>query len=241
MQVNTAQICMIISMKRTKEIRQSCMIISKQIKPIIYFKEQRILLFAVLEYFNHKKNLFILVGMDSNQFILDKIRNDEDYISTIYSSHRTYVFNYFSKYWHVDTEHIADLYQDALIVFLEKSRNPSFQLTCNIQTYLNSIISNKLKSKHKSKVLDPIGDFDETIKDELEEYDDVKEERIHIIEKKLEVLKKDGGRCYELLRRFFYLKHSFNRIAEEMEYTNAENAKHQKARCQKRLKQMVLN
>ena len=90
-------------------------------------------------------------------------------------------------------------------------------------------------------MLDPIGDFDETIKDELEEYDDVKEERIHIIEKKLEVLKKDGGRCYELLRRFFYLKHSFNRIAEEMEYTNAENAKHQKARCQKRLKQMVLN
>jgi hypothetical protein len=47
-------------------------------------------------------------------------------------------------------------------------------------------------------------------------------------------------KCYELLYRFFYMKESFDLIAKVMGYTNADNAKNQKARCQKKLRELYL-
>jgi hypothetical protein len=47
-------------------------------------------------------------------------------------------------------------------------------------------------------------------------------------------------KCYELLYRFFYMKESFELIAKVMGYTNADNAKNQKARCQKKLRELYL-
>ena len=48
-----------------------------------------------------------------------------------------------------------------------------------------------------------------------------------------------GGKCYEILRRFFYENHSMEKIALDLNYTNTDNAKNQKSRCQKKLKEDV--
>lgn len=189
-------------------------------------------------------NLFYnLVLMKSGQEILDRIREDESYFNVIYKDHRTYTLNYFSKNWNaVDDELLADIYQNALVVLLEKSRNPEFKLTCNVQTYLNSICRNQLLNSKKAgdSFMNNTDEFDENITDWHESFDNVKEERLLLIERKLNQLKDDGGKCYELLTRFFYKKEPFTLIAQSMGYTDANNAKHQKSRCQKKLKQMVL-
>lgn len=181
--------------------------------------------------------------MMSGQEVLNKIRQDESYFREIYKEHRTYTLNYFSRNWSSVDEHtLTDIYQNALVVLLEKSRDPEFELTCNVQTYLNSICRNQLLNKKKSgdSMMNNSDEFDENISDWLESFDNVKEERLRLIENKLNQLKTDGGKCYELLTRFFYKKESFASIAQTMGYTNANNAKHQKSRCQKKLKQMVL-
>jgi RNA polymerase sigma factor (sigma-70 family) len=189
-------------------------------------------------------NLFLNLGiMMSGQEVLNKIRQDESYFREIYKEHRTYTLNYFSRNWSSVDEHtLTDIYQNALVVLLEKSRDPEFELTCNVQTYLNSICRNQLLNKKKSgdSMMNNSDEFDENIIDWLESFDNVKEERLRLIENKLNQLKTDGGKCYELLARFFYKEESFASIAQTMGYTNANNAKHQKARCQKKLKQMVL-
>ena len=86
-------------------------------------------------------NLFLNLGiMMSGQEVLNKIRQDESYFREIYKEHRTYTLNYFSRNWSSVDEHtLTNIYQNALVVLLEKSRDPDFKLTCNVQTYLNSI------------------------------------------------------------------------------------------------------
>ena len=61
-----------------------------------------------------------------------------------------------------------------MIVLLEKSRDRSFELTCNVQTYLNSIVLNQLRNI-KKPVLVPVNDndIDENIKDWYDEFNDV--------------------------------------------------------------------
>jgi RNA polymerase sigma factor (sigma-70 family) len=181
--------------------------------------------------------------MMSGEEVLKEIRKDESYFNVIYSEHRNYTLNYFSRNWSsIDEGTLQDIYQNAVVVLLKKSRDPNFKLTCNVQTYLNSVCRNQLLNKKKSgdSMMNNSDEFDENITDWHESFDNVNEERLTLIETKLNQLKSDGGKCYELLTRFFYKKESFASIAESMGYTNANNAKHQKSRCQKKLKQMVL-
>jgi RNA polymerase sigma factor (sigma-70 family) len=143
---------------------------------------------------------------------------------------------------HNDDDLLKDLYQNAIIVLFEKIKNSDFKLTCTIQTYINSVCRNQLLNKFKenSRFITKSDDFEPNIKDWFDEYDDVKESRLRLIEKSLEKLKDKGEKCFEILKRFFYEKQSMDQIAVEMNYTNGDNVKNQKSRCQKKLKELVL-
>ena len=55
----------------------------------------------------------------------------------------------------------------------------------------------------------------------------------------LEKMESAGGLCYEILTLFWYHGKSMAEIAGQLGYANAETTKQQKARCQKRLRQMA--
>ena len=55
----------------------------------------------------------------------------------------------------------------------------------------------------------------------------------------LEKIKEAGGHCYELLTLFWYHRKSMNELSEVFGYSNADNTKNQKARCQKRLEKLT--
>jgi DNA-directed RNA polymerase specialized sigma24 family protein len=83
-----------------------------------------------------------------DQTILKNLRKDVKYLDQVYLQNKEYCLN-FMKRKHQDFEAIKDIYQDAIIVLYENTRNPKFELTCSIQTYLNSICRNQLLTKYK--------------------------------------------------------------------------------------------
>lgn len=173
---------------------------------------------------------------------LFKLRTDESYFTTVYNEHKGYSMRFLHK-MNSDSDLLSDVYQDAMIVLYQKVQDPAFQLTCSIQTYVNSICRNQLLNKFKenSRFVTKGDDFDPGITDWFEdEFDAEKENRLNLIENALEHVKANGEKCYEILKRFFYQRQSSAKIAVEMQYTNGRNVKNQKSRCQKKLKELVL-
>ena len=146
----------------------------------------------------------------------------------------------------VDEQTLLDIYQDAIIVFYEKAQNVDFTLTCSIQTYLNSICRNqvlvRIGSKNKIINLDiSDSEFDEDIIDWFNDDVVVEDNKFKSVKTAMFKLKELGGRCHEILKRFWYQNQSMEQIAYEMEYSNADNVKNQKARCQKKLKELAFD
>ena len=182
--------------------------------------------------------------------IIEGIKKFEDEaVTRLYNKHKDYCLRFMnSKY---DDEHtVRDIYQDAVIVFIENVRQKNLKLeNTSIQTYLNSICNNQIKvrfgNKGKTVLVDDDSEnqnnYNENINDWFNEENDIKNERIKIIQEELIIMKEKGQQCFELLKKFFFEKKTMEKIADQMNYTNAANAKAQKWKCQERLKKQVLN
>ena len=145
-----------------------------------------------------------------------------------------------------DEEINRDIYQDAVIVFIEKMRDNKLTLeNTSIQTYLNSICRNQVlvRLKQKNKPVSMAEDWENNYSDKyIDWFDDqaeIKNDRIKVIMEELEAMKDKGQVCYELLRKVFFENKSMEAVATLMNYTNADNAKNQSYRCRERLKKQV--
>lgn len=180
--------------------------------------------------------------------LISGIRSFDNACSTLlYKKHRDYCLRFMRKMYD-DEEEIKDIYQDAIILFIEKVRDGKFELNnASIQTYLNSVcrrqILVRLKDKKRPKLYSEFadGDFDDSIVDWHEEDQTLNQERLQITMEELDKMKSDGGKCYEILYLFFFRKSSMESIASGLGYSNADNAKNQKSRCQKRLREAINN
>ena len=172
--------------------------------------------------------------------ILEGIRGgDERAVAHLYKAYfgpiRRFVLN------NSGTEAQAkDIYQDTVIAFFERVTEKGIELHCTIGTFLYSIARRlwlkQLKQKGRNY----------TDIHEVEEYIPVEEgigeeaEQISALEEQvMNTLEKMGNPCKKLLQLFYFQKLNMKQIAEKMGYTNAENAKNQKARCMKRLRKLV--
>jgi RNA polymerase sigma factor (sigma-70 family) len=134
-------------------------------------------------------------------------------------------------------ESARDIYQEAVIVLYENARREDFQLSCQLQTYLYSIVRRlwlkELRRNGKTTL------FRETEEDEL--VDVVEETETHAkkeadYQQLSQSMNRLGEPCATLLNDFYVRKLSMETIAEKFGYTNADNAKNQKYKCLQRLK-----
>ena len=178
----------------------------------------------------------------SDEEMIRLLREDAGNFDALYTKHRNYSLNFMKKINYNDELNI-DIYHEAIIYFREKVLNGNFTLTCSIQTYLNSICRNQIlvRLKRSEKHSQYSEEFDERITDWYEPEEIESTDRMNAILKGLEMLKSLGGKCYEILKRFFYENNSMEKIAYDLEYSNADNVKNQKARCQKKLKEIVFD
>lgn len=186
----------------------------------------------------------------SDQELIPLIRENSDNLGIVYKKTKDYCIKFLRNMnsgSNISDLELHDIYHDGVIILYEKILNKNFKLTCSFQTYLNSVcrfqLLNKYKEVQKSQDVEEslkvdsnnTEEFDASIMDILEPISDQNEIEFIALEKAMIALKKTGGKCYELLTMFWYQKKSMKEISKHFGYSNSDNAKNQKSRCQKRL------
>jgi len=136
----------------------------------------------------------------------------------------------------------ADIFQEAMVVLFEKSRNPEFRLSCRIGTYLFAICKHlwykKLEQQRRMPQHDSEADPDAAaFEDDLTAHEE-REEHYAQLDVSLDAL---GEPCRSLLRAFYHQGKSMQEIAADFGYTNPDNAKTQKYKCLTRLKKIFFH
>jgi RNA polymerase sigma factor (sigma-70 family) len=189
--------------------------------------------------------------------VIEKIKDNNDALGIVYTRCKSNSLGFLRKKTNgnISDYELEDVFQNAILNLYEKIVKGDFVLTCRLQTYMNSVCRNLLFSKIKKSKLtttfeenivndDEDGSpmsFNISITDTLDEIEDEKEAQFTAIERALEIMKTSGGHCYDLIRLFWYHKKSMIELTQIFGYSNADNTKNQKARCQKRLKDIVYN
>lgn len=176
--------------------------------------------------------------------LISSLKEGADGLDLLYKRHKSYCIN-FMKSMYKDHEELKDIYHDAVMVFYEKINTPGFELTCSIQTYLNTVCRNQIlkrvnhSNRYEFNGSDENGDILESITDTLEELDDVNNERIKVMKKIFEQMKETSSKCYEIMVRFWYKQHSMEKIATDLGYANARTVINLNGRCRKDFKTEV--
>jgi RNA polymerase sigma factor (sigma-70 family) len=137
-------------------------------------------------------------------------------------------------------EDAKDIFQETMIVLYEKVQSGSFELNCQIKTFIYSV-SRRLWLKrlihHNRFSLSEGHEEIVSVDDEVEEHEKRNTE-FSMMEKAMSGL---GEPCKSLLEAFYLQKRSMQEIATSFGYTNAENAKNQKYKCLVRLKKLFFS
>lgn len=138
-----------------------------------------------------------------------------------------------------------DLFQEAVMVLYERSKDQDFILACRVKTYLYAVghrLWLKQLQQRRKRQMSGCADEQELedkagIAGDIEEHL-IREERFQVMDSALEKL---GEPCKSLLESFYVQQLSMQDIAEKFGYTNPDNAKTQKYKCLNRLKKIFFD
>ena len=135
-------------------------------------------------------------------------------------------------------EDARDVFQEAMIVLYQKAISGSFELSCQVKTYLYSVCRRLWlkKLQQQNRYFPSVELLKETvpIENELEAHEKQAAD-FNLLE---EALAKIGEPCKGILEAYYIQKKSMPDIAATFGYTNADNAKTQKYKCLLRLKKI---
>lgn len=138
------------------------------------------------------------------------------------------------------SEDAKDVFQEAMIVLYEKVQSGSFELNCQIKTFVYSVSRRlwlkRLMLQSRYNIADGYEDII-SVDEEAEEHEKRNME-FSMMERAMGGL---GEPCKSLLEAFYMQKRNMNEIAASFGYTNAENAKNQKYKCLMRLKKLFFS
>jgi RNA polymerase sigma factor (sigma-70 family) len=166
-------------------------------------------------------------------------RNDKKAVETIYKENfnliQALVLNNSGS-----AEDAKDIFQEAMIVLYEKVQTGTFELNCQIKTFVYSV-SRRLWLKRLMQQsrynLSEASEEAVGVDEEMEDHEKRNAE-FTMMERAMGGL---GEPCKSLLEAFYLQKRSMQEIASGFGYTNAENAKNQKYKCLMRLKKLFFS
>lgn len=126
-----------------------------------------------------------------------------------------------------------DVFQEACLVLLSKMENPSFILTCSLQTFLNAICRNILLRQHRRQPINTSisSEFELDLAIEVDLDEDEHEVRHSIFLEVVELMRTKANRCYEIFQLFYFREIGMQQIADRLGYTTAANVRNQKYKC----------
>ena len=172
--------------------------------------------------------------------LLGLARNDRKAVETIYKENYNMVQSLVINN-NGSSDDAKDVFQEAMIVLYEKARSGSFELNCQIKTYIYSV-SRRLwlkRLQQLNRYSPPVESLEATIpvEDEIEEHGKLNDE-FEMMDKAISSL---GEPCKSLLEAYYLQKQNMQVIAANFGYTNADNAKNQKYKCLMRLKKIFFS
>jgi RNA polymerase sigma factor (sigma-70 family) len=130
-----------------------------------------------------------------------------------------------------------DLFQDTMMVLVEKLRQDNFQLTASIDTYVYAISKNiwfkKLRDKNYELSVDELQSFDflTSINDSIED------EKTYL-EKLKGYLLKITDHCNRLIHDIFFKEKAIDQIQKDYGYSSRHNAQNQKHKCVEQIRKV---
>jgi RNA polymerase sigma factor (sigma-70 family) len=164
-------------------------------------------------------------------------RNDKKAVETIYRENYN-IIQLLVINNNGSADDAKDIFQEAMIVLYEKVRSGTFELNCQIRTYVYSV-SRRLWLKRLqqlnrySPAVENLDGFI-SVEEEIEEHEKRNAE-FEMMDKAIGSL---GEPCKSLLEAYYLQKRKMHEIAANFGYTNADNAKNQKYKCLMRLKKI---
>lgn len=136
-----------------------------------------------------------------------------------------------------DASDAEDVLQEAIVVVWQKAQSTDFELTARLDTFIYAIARNLwLKTLRKQGRM-TIQDFTDG------PFANVAEEREEELDDKQAILaaymSKIGDTCRQLLSLFYYDGLDMEKIAQRMNFANAQTAKAKKYQCKKKLEQLI--
>lgn len=181
-----------------------------------------------------------------NQFEPDKdllrglARQDRDIIEKIYRLNYPMVQHMVLNN-NGSIDDAADIFQETMIVLFEKANDVHFELNCLLKTFIYSVARRmwlkKLQKQQKYSLVDDNFEPFISVEDDVEEHQK-KQTQFNTMEI---ALNKIGEPCKSLLEAFYFSKKNMQDIAQDFQYTNADNAKTQKYKCLMRLKKLFFS
>ena len=163
--------------------------------------------------------------------------NEREAIELVYKENYGLI-QHFVVYNNGTEDDARDIFQEAMMVLYEKSKQPDFELTCQIKTYLYSVCRRLWlkKLQHERRIEMQIENFDNIVPVEEDLEDHEKLTKQYLIMRT--AMGKIGEPCKSLIEAFYVHHKNMQEIAGFFGYTNADNAKNQKYKCLVRLKKL---
>ncbi|QIX61706.1 sigma-70 family RNA polymerase sigma factor [Hymenobacter sp. BT18] len=136
-----------------------------------------------------------------------------------------------------------DIYQEGVIVFYEKVRDGSLELSCQIKTYLYAVCRRLWLKRlaEKGRYGGRLDDHEPYLETGAEADLVLAEQRDQQFALMEQALSQLGEPCRSLLEGYYLLDKSMQQLTADFGYTNADNAKNQKYKCLVRLKKLFFN
>lgn len=163
--------------------------------------------------------------------------NDKKSVETIYQQNYNMVQSLIINN-NGSPDDAKDIFQEAMIVLYEKARSGTFELNCQIKTYVYSVCRRLWlkRLQQLNRYSTPLGDIESIVpvEEEIEGHEQRNAE-FEMMEKAINSL---GEPCKSLLEAYYLQKQNMQVIAANFGYTNSDNAKNQKYKCLMRLKKI---
>ncbi|WP_375562254.1 RNA polymerase sigma factor [Bernardetia sp. OM2101] len=188
---------------------------------------------------------------EQKQLLTEFCEGNEKAFAKLYQYYYGFVENYVCKNKGTK-EDAQDIFQETLIVFLEKLKKEDFYLTASLKTYIIAISKNlwlNILRKNKKNTVYSIAnsddseegnDFNQTVIETIlsEEFDTELENEKPLLEKFDDYFSRLTSHCQNLLSILVEEEKTTEEIQKEFGYTTRHNLHNQKYKCVKQLKKV---
>lgn len=177
--------------------------------------------------------------MNEKTLLQGLARNDRKAVETIYKENynmvQALVINNSGS-----SEDARDIFQETMSVLYEKAKSGTFELNCQIKTFVYSVSRRlwlkRLMHQNRFQISETEAEL-VMVEEEVDDHEQRNSE-FNMMEKAMGGL---GEPCRSLLEAFYLQKRTMQEISSSFGYTNAENAKTQKYKCLMRLKKLFFS